>query len=85
MASSTPSHIVEHIGVGRSNHVEAERFQHLCSILVVCEFCRKGMCGAIDLHNEFALESDEIDDEAVDRMLAPEFPSQEPAASELLP
>lgn len=37
------------------------------------------MCHAVDLNDQLAVKCNEVDNVPVDRMLAPELPSQQPA------
>ena len=64
---------------------KAAGLQYFGSGSISCQFRRFGVRHAVDFDDEFSIQSHEIDDVSVDRMLAAEFPPLQTPIAQRLP
>lgn len=77
--------IVADIGIRETNDVKSIGFQTAGSISVISDFFFGRVGGPVHFNDEFCIQTDEIDDKSINRMLAPELPVRQLSVSQSLP
>jgi tryptophan synthase alpha chain len=77
--------IVHYVAICDSDHTKSEHLEMAGALLILRDFGRGRVGAAVAFNDQSSRESDEIDDEAVDCVLAPKLPTGEPPVAQRLP